>query len=469
MIAVKIVRGIGLALLIVIGAVVVLALGVLGINLFDERLTPAATALLTSPTNPYTPGENLYVAMTGLQAPAGQSAIETGRLWTEDLDRRVQQSLSDPAQFGLVIQPKTPSLEFQGDISSCCPADMSLWVSAKDHRSQIAALTRANDELYRRYLELHSVHGYFQPDRIADYSPLPIVPQPLQTLYRANIAARIQQGPPEQARVALDDLAADESMWRTVMRGHTRYVGTLLAALSLRSDFRLLGALVADPQTRLESLGDDLPKQLAPWILEDWKIGRVHDMEMLARSPMIRSLAYLDSKWSPPNASWWTRESNALGAKLFKLNATLNLYAEDTLQLRDLSDGDARTFMERRERYRAWREVHLSRASLRMVYNPVGRILMSVRGGEEDFALRIYDVAAFQRLVYLAYQLRLQHIETAEVLTFMARHPEWATHPVSGAPFQWNAADATLAVIPIGSASKPELFKLKLAWLGDLR
>ena len=46
---------------------VALGLLFLGINWFDEDLSPEAKALLIAPPNPYEPEENLYLALLGIE------------------------------------------------------------------------------------------------------------------------------------------------------------------------------------------------------------------------------------------------------------------------------------------------------------------------------------------------------------------------------------------------------------------
>jgi hypothetical protein len=76
--------------------------------------------------------------------------------------------------------------------------------------------------------------------------------------------------------------------------------------------------------------------------------------------------------------------------------------------------------------------------------------------------LRAYDVAAYQRLIYLVFQLKRQHIVAADVASFMKAHPDWSTHPVDGKPFRWNAETAELAVNTLGEHPKDQRFGVTL-------
>jgi hypothetical protein len=51
---------------------------VFALNAFDEELTPETNAMLVPPVNRYRSDDNIYVALRGFDAPAGQSIIEAG-------------------------------------------------------------------------------------------------------------------------------------------------------------------------------------------------------------------------------------------------------------------------------------------------------------------------------------------------------------------------------------------------------
>ena len=80
----------------------------------------------------------------------------------------------------------------------------------------------------------------------------------------------------------------------------------------------------------------------------------------------------------------------------------------------------------------------------------------------DTYPMRVYDVAAYQRLAYLAFQLKRQHIATADVAAFLNAHPEWSTHPVDGRPFRWNSQPRELAVNTLGEHSKQLRFSVIL-------
>jgi hypothetical protein len=57
-------------------------------------LSPRATALLKEPHNPYRPEENLYVALVGFDAPAGESVVTYGQARIDRNNAQLWQALA---------------------------------------------------------------------------------------------------------------------------------------------------------------------------------------------------------------------------------------------------------------------------------------------------------------------------------------------------------------------------------------
>jgi hypothetical protein len=175
----------------------------------------------------------------------------------------------------------------------------------------------------------------------------------------------------------------------------------------------------------------------------------------LANSPVAGS--------SARPASWWERQWNVLQVQFFKLHATENLLTEKMVRLRALADGDPARFSKAREDYHRWLDQKGSIASLNALYNPIGKVLLGIASPTyEDYPMRAYDVAALQRLVFLAYEVRRLGIPAASVPSFMKQHPEWATHPIDAQPFRWDPAAGKLEVVAVGTHPEDRRFSLTL-------
>jgi hypothetical protein len=128
-----------------------------------------------------------------------------------------------------------------------------------------------------------------------------------------------------------------------------------------------------------------------------------------------------------------------------------------------LADSNPTEFLRNRDANREWLKANEPHLSPDLLYNPVGKILVGLAISRNDtYPLRVYDVAAYQRLVYLVFQLKRQHIATTAVPAFLLAHPDWSTHPVDGKPFRWNAETGELAVNTLGEHLNGQRFSVRV-------
>jgi hypothetical protein len=222
--------------------------------------------------------------------------------------------------------------------------------------------------------------------------------------------------------------------------------------------------LIADPNSDLSPLDDQLGSMLAPFDVKDYRIGSAFIWEFRGNVALLKTLVPANyAAGTGASLTWWQRTSNGYQTHFFKLNATLNMSAAYAGQWSALADSDPSLFLKNRETYQAWRKQNDLHFSPTFLCNPIGNILVAVAVSEPDaHPRRVSDVAAYQRLVYLAYQLKRQHIANADIASFLAAHPDWSTHPVDGQPFRWNAATGELAVNTLGEHPKEQRFGMTL-------
>jgi hypothetical protein len=215
---------------VVVGLVAFFLLFVLAcfiLNSFDARLSEQATALLAPPPNPYPPDENIYLAMAGLEGPGDRSIVDMGQERIQTYNRALDSMRLDPEQ-ALALNKKwdAAKLAFTGTLPVGHSRTTSIWNDVKSHRQDIAALVASNRELYRRYLSLHRMQGYYETARASFLAPPIYAPQEPRTLFLADVASRIQAGGiPQQD--ALNDIQYDLELWRRVLKGD----GTLISKM----------------------------------------------------------------------------------------------------------------------------------------------------------------------------------------------------------------------------------------------
>jgi hypothetical protein len=449
-----------------IAFVILIILAFALLNSFDARLSEQTQVLLAAPPNPYPSEQNLYLAIAGLEGAGQQSVTEMGEERIGAYNQVFDSIFLDPKKVAAVSSKwDSTKLAFSGKVPVASLRTASIWTDVKSQRSEIAALLASNQELYRRYLSLHRLRGYFETARPSSSAPAVYVSQPLRLLFLSDVASRLQSDKLQQQREALDDIRQDLQMWRTVSKGNGNLLSKMVAVASLHADFILIADCITGPAIDIEPLNEALNSLLLPFDLQDYRIGNAFASEFRSTAALLKAITVAnDDAGTPATSSSWRQKAwNAFQAHFFKINATLNLSAALAAQWSALADSKPSVFYQNRDSYREWlklNEPHLSPASF---YNPVGKILVRIAVAQVDqYPLRVYDVAAYQRLVYLAFQLTRQHIATPEVASYLLAHPEWSTHPLDGTPFSWNAQTRELAVNTLGENAQGRRFSVTL-------
>jgi hypothetical protein len=431
-----------------------LLLAWVGLNLFDEPLDATASAMLVPPADPLPADQNLYVAMIGFDAPPGQSIFEAG-------EARIERGRGAVHARGR--EALSGRLAFRDGNWRWAELTASIWSLVKTHRTELAAVAAANHELLERYRSLHDLQGYSEGiGRPGSFAPAALVLPQTHQLFLAEVANQIQTGAPSERRAALLDLQQDFSMWRRVLDGDGGLLARVLAAtLYLHSDILFAGDMVTDPDFDLTGLQEGARSVLSPFDLRDWMIGDAYLWEMRRQAAAFAELSTASASARGADARWASEADVMLARLAFKRNATDNLEAERAERLRALANGDPATFADRRAAYRQWAYLNLRPVFWRRLYNPIGRELVSL-SPEDDYPERVFDVAALQRLAFLAYEIRRQGVSRQEVAGFMRGHPQWATNPMDAKPFFWNAATGVLAVMAGGKVYGEGRFSFRL-------
>ena len=453
-----------------VGGIVVLALAIVlgsfAVNFYDEPLSADAKGLLALPADHYSSGDNIYFLMAGFDAPAGQSAVETGVARVAEYNRTLEWKLSHPMDAATYITKTDPkALRFNGELCGSWPS--SIWADAKNHRADIPALLTTNEELYQRYLGLHQLRGYHETARASVLAPFYFVPQPVRWLFLANFAMRIQTISTGEQRAAIDDLGRDLRTWKTIILGDGTLISKMIAAASVHRDLSVLADMIVDPNSDMALFDGEQGGILTPSALADWDIDSAIAAEFRTinsiYSQMTSSTTWLAMGDNEEPPGWWQRQGVALQSHFFKYNATENLRARQMIQLIRLAHSYPSGFSSARKEYRRWLRENETLYSPTVLFNPVGKMVVSIAATSyEDYILRPYDVAAFQRLVYLVYQIRRQGIASSEIPMFLKQHPEWANHPVDGTPFRWNPVARELTIDPVGTPPAGRRFSIAI-------
>lgn len=447
-------------------ALVLLAV-VFAINWRDEPLTPAARSLLAPPPNPLKPDDNIYLAMAGFTAPSGASAIAAGRSRIEHYNEHLDAVLHDPSPGAVdSLTLKDPhALEFQGQAEFVQPLSGSLWEQVPPHRAQVEALAAQNGELYQRYLALERLPGYFETARPSYLAPAIFVPTEVRYLFLEDTVLQLRGGSAREQRAALDQLIADVGLWRRVLTGEGLLISKMLALAYLESDYLVLADMIADPHAAVPLGPDDADTAAPLFALRDFNLGAAFAAEFRVQASLLEQTQYLYTiGWTPEPTrtgaprSWSDRLGSEVSGHFFKLNATVNLFAEQAQRLMAVTPGPGVAAAEKK-----LADSSLTAWSLVGAYNPIGKLLAGIAApAGVTYPLRAWDAAALQRLVRAGYEIRRRRIAPADIPVFLAQHPEWSTHPGDGRPFLWRPESGEIGVQTIGEQPQGRRFSIRV-------
>ncbi len=447
--------------------VIVLILIAVAINARDEDLSPEAKALLVPPPNPFPDKDNLYVALMGFDAPADQTPLQLGaariKYYNDTIDARLRHP--DFGNDGPLASPPGV-LKFQGNTGPCRLLQESVWGLARQQQSDIAADWATNRILMDRYRQLRNLTGYYETERpsvLMHFFAVP--PSDVRCLFLKKVALDLQSGKAEQVRQGIEDLTADLTMHRKIMSGDGALISKMIGAAFIHAGLILLSDAVADPTVDITAIAAQEPALFESAPIASWRIGSVFTNEMRFADSVFQTTGIKRGSLfdKTDDATVWQRMGAQVESLFFKPDVTTNISAELAVNLQKVADGDPSTFSARRAAFERW-TAEQSKLSIRWVSNPSGKSMTwMVLPAYLDYPARVYDVAAFQRLVCLAYQIRQQKIGREAVAAFMQQHLELSRHPIDNQAFEWDAKSGTISVKTVGPRPAERRFRVKVA------
>lgn len=434
--------------------VLVFAAVVTIINFHDEPTSPESKALLALAPDELRPDQNIYVALLGFNAPPGTSTIA----WGESVSSAFNAKLSGP-ENDVGSQPDAASvagtLKFVGKIGFCKPLFSSCWEHWQEYKSQTENLLRDNLELYNRYVALHGLAGYYETTSPSFEAPFAYVPSDVRNLFVANFVARMHASSKIDRQAAMRDICADIQTWRIMLTAEGSILSKMIAIANLHGDFAVIGDMLADPALDVSDVAGPDFENTVLVNARDWQIGNAFRSEFRAinqfLSEMALSLETGKGKWIDPEEQhfWWRMHAARIESHFLKLQATENLYALKMGQLQVLGNAPPAEFKMRMTQWREWEATHAQTLGLQSLYNPLGRSMFDVGSGiDDEYPERAQDLAAFERAVRLAYEIRMNRIANSDIPAYI-RHSELAMYPATGEEATWDATRSQLSVRPM--------------------
>jgi hypothetical protein len=416
--------------------------------------------------------DNLYILLAGIDAPAGRSIREQG---LENV-RAFQDALraaADSTQVPIGVGRTPESSRYQVDlgVEPWSLAD-SVWDRIKRREIDVQALTTKYAEGLERYRQLHAARGYYDVSPSVLSGVIYFPNTSLRRLFLSQIAYELQSGQPERQEAALADLSRDFELWVLMLQGEGPLISKMLAIAFIHGNLALLSDAIADAVVPVDRLHSGAAAMLELEPLDTWRISSVWNFELRFTADTLRAIEaeprFLAD--DPTEGAMSMRErAMTRAASLFLLpNNTLNLSAERFDELVRVSAAPITTLQVELNALEERRSNDKISSMIGRIRNPTGKLLVGMSSGAySDYVLRPYDVAAYQRAVRLAFELRSAGVERSGVASFMDQHPEWSRHPVGAEAFALNGEPAAVVVKPVSRSTANRRFDVRLFRTND--
>jgi len=410
------------------------------INAFDEKFDPKAAAWGEPRTSTVPDAENGYFVLVAMGTPDGGDGQAYARAWLAEARAAANEKRNE--KQAAVTRARRPDM--------CDPSKTSCLDAARDKRAELTAALDAYKEDLPRYRTLIST-GRFE--EITDY-PLLVS----STLPPYNETARAQRAWLTQAALAaeagnLEEAIAaverDMAFYRAMLGGARTLIGKMSAARGYWTDLAFISDLLRQKSAALEPMLPrlrDMLKDIDPAML---RMDAAIETEFGVMKHLFRNP---ESGEDYPGSTGWL---GSIGVKTaYKPNATINhAYKHYSAMAAALNQRP-------RDIEAAWNKASLAAVEMNMwdyINNPIGKILLGIAvPGFHQYALRLHDLDAFNRLVILRAEAIAARIDSVQAAEFAAKSAARLHDPYTGKPMAWDAAKNRYQFKPL--SAKPAQF-----------
>ena len=414
-----------------------LIVGVLLINLFDQRLHPGVAAFADFSSESVPPEQNAYFALLGQAAAPDSDPHALGVELVNHMNHLVAQGKgNDPIAMEIPDRLYGPGkMQFRGATNTLCERDTHRCLPAYGQKAQqITQMLRDNQVLIARTYRLYRYPHYRETMKQTVAAPLPMYNTLGSDLILAKIGLQAARG--EQLQ-ALEALEQEVHFWRMVMRESRMLITKMVAVARLKRSFRLASEIMAayPPKSAQTTV---LMRILSPLGTEELNMARTFRSEFVFVKTMLEDISVTDmaDAGAGKELTWKLTE-----LFLFKRNATINLiYARDR-DLAALGALPADEFLKRVVQIQADEAQRPHWLSWHFAYNPVGKVLGEV--AIPDYARyigRVHNLDGLLRLVKLQFLMQQGGVRDTQSADFLAKADTALANPYTRVPMEWDSA-----------------------------
>lgn len=422
---------------------------IVGLALYDEKPTPDLVRDMAQPLPEIIEPGNAWIAFLGFAAPQGVTPYVHGEEKMRKLrdallagkNRRERLRVVDDDKLGLLFKGKMPS--FYGK------KEGGMLAFAAAHPDSVAALSRDNEELLRRYEGLGKYPRYNEPLDYGFFGPTPGY-APIKKACQAKLLQLARKASQGDVEAALAGVREDAEFWRFIARSSTTVLSKVVALAVLKMHLRLTAELGAS--RRLNS------KELAMV----WDILRPFDNGEIVFDGTFRGEVRYGQRYLRSirlEAKSW----DFITTLLYKPNATGNrLYAEWQAQglIRVAEMSPQQFALEMKKEGNDREGPH--RMGIPFLYNPLGEIIWVLQARLFRYYLPYIAVGhnqeGFRRLSWLKVLSRTENIPAEGMQQFLDSHNTELGNPYTDGAMTWDPKRRSISFTAFDGRQAMEIF-----------
>ena len=453
-------------LLGLLGAVVVILLVFVGINLADEDLNPAVKPLLEVPAMTLAPERNGYLYLVGFGADADKNPHAVG----SEIERitrahylQADSWMTEPKIDDTVVG--RPLLITHGALDKVCTSKQACLDRYLAEAAKINELAWTNALILERYQRLIAYPEYQDRSLFTFNDPIPAYGG-VAVASRLTVARAVLMVTGGRHREGAEAIASDIRFWRRVLANSNTLIGKMVATKRIEDDLKHLNELIARYPAFARNQAIALAGVTQPLSSAEAEFCGVLNQELTMgvryvhfigqsrwkyRKEMREAIGYLGSS---------TLSRLSVVAPIgFLPNATLNLTNEMNVAAVSFCGAKPSALGGAVAETKSRLETVLNNRArgLALLYNPLGKLIMgAATPAFEDYRYRLIDLDGYLRATALHARIRAAGTRDDAIPGLIAQAGAAYHDPYTDKPIVWDAKARTLTITWNGKPKKAD-------------
>ncbi len=411
---------------------------------YDEPLSPDLVGELAKPRPEVIEPGNAWLAMLGIDAPAGVSPVVYGEKQMRDLEKAIKDGKSTQEIISASLENKS-ALSFKGKLPPFyCKENRGIIAYSTAHSAEVESLCLDNVELFRRYEQLLSLTNFTEPLVYGFYTPFPHFSptRSSQQLLFLQLATQAGQGDLIRALTGLRD---DMAYWRIIARDSRTLISKIISFVALNTDLRFAAELGSSRPLTPPELA--LVKEiLHPFDKGETSLAKAFQGEALySYHGMELSTWNTLKRWSPERL-------------ILKHNATSNRIHAYNSEFARQATLPPQQYAEEQKSH-ATRKANSFKIGIPGLYNPTGEILALIATPKlSAYIEKGHNMEGLRRLALLKVLAHAEGLPPQRMQAFLDAHAADMSDPYTSKPMEWDAENRRIYFPTLSKEGSVELF-----------